>query len=200
MGHISTFSCFANKLITTGEGGMVLTSDEALAQRCRDLRNLCFLPQRRFLHTELGHQFRMTNMQAAVGVNQVKRIEAIVDRKRAIAAEYTARLGDLSMLGLPVEESWARSVYWVYALLLAEDHPLDAAAFASRLKDRGIETRPFFLGMHEQPVFHGMGLFVGERYPVTERIARKGLYIPSGLAITEQQMDLVCTAVRDVLN
>jgi perosamine synthetase len=178
---------------------MVLTSDEALARRCRDLRNLCFLPQRRFLHTELGHQFRMTNMQAAVGVNQVKRIETIVDRKRAIAAEYTARLSDLPMLQLPVEESWARSVYWVYALLLAEDFPLDAVGFAGRLKDRGIETRPFFLGMHEQPVFHDMGLFVGERYPVTERIARKGLYIPSGLAITEEQMDLVCAAVRDAL-
>jgi perosamine synthetase len=199
MGHISTFSFFANKLITTGEGGMVLTSDEQLAKRCRDLRNLCFLPERRFLHRELGHQVRLTNMQAAVGVNQVKRIETIVERKRAIAAEYTARLGDLPMLQLPIEESWARSVYWVYSLLLAEDHPLDAVAFADALKERGVETRPFFLGMHEQPVFHEMSLFVGESYPVTERIARKGLYVPSGLAITAEQMSLVCAAVRDVL-
>jgi perosamine synthetase len=199
MGHISTFSFFANKLITTGEGGMLLTSDERLAQRCRDLRNLCFLPERRFLHRELGHQFRLTNMQAAVGVNQVKRIESIVDRKRSIAAEYSARLGDLQMLQLPIEESWARSVYWVYSLLLADDHPMDAVSFTSALKAKGIETRPFFLGMHEQPVFHDMGLFVGEHYPVTERIARKGLYIPSGLAITAEQMDLVCAAVRDVL-
>lgn len=199
MGHISTFSFFANKLITTGEGGMVLTSDDELAKRCRDLRNLCFLPERRFLHRELGHQFRLTNMQAAVGVNQVKRIEAIVDRKRAIAAEYTSRLSNLQAIQLPVEESWARSVYWVYSLLLSEDHPLDAVSFAAALKARGIETRPFFLGMHEQPVFHDMGLFVGESYPVTEMIARKGLYIPSGLAITEQQMDQVCAAVRAVL-
>jgi perosamine synthetase len=199
MGRISTFSFFANKLITTGEGGMVLTSDEALAQRCRDLRNLCFRQDRRFLHTELGHQVRLTNMQAAVGVNQVKRIEAIVERKRAIAAEYTRGLSDLRSIQLPVEESWARSVFWVYSLLLAEDHPLDAAGFAAQLRERGIETRPFFLGMHEQPVFHDMGLFVGERYPVTEMIARKGLYVPSGLAITEEQMDLVCAAVRDVL-
>jgi perosamine synthetase len=103
------------------------------------------------------------------------------------------------MLQLPIEENWARSVYWVYSLLLAEDHPLDAVSFASALKERGIETRPFFLGMHEQPVFHDMGLFVDERYPVTERIARKGLYIPSGLAITGEQIDLVCAAVRDVL-
>lgn len=200
MGHIATFSFFANKLITTGEGGMVITSDDYLAKRCRDLRNLCFRPDRRFLHTELGHQFRMTNMQAAVGVNQIKRIEEIVKRKRAIAAAYTARLGNLRGVQLPMEENWGRSVFWVYPLLLADDHPLDAATFAAALKSEGVETRPFFLGMHEQPVFHDMGLFKGETYPVTERIARKGLYIPSGLAITEAQMDHVCAAVRNILN
>ena len=200
MGHIATFSFFANKLITTGEGGMLVTSDDHLAKRCRDLRNLCFRPDRRFLHTELGHQFRLTNMQAAIGVNQVKRIEEIVERKRAIAAAYTARLGDLPGVQLPMEENWGRSVFWVYPLLLAEDHPLDAVSFAAALKEAGVETRPFFLGMHEQPVLHDMGLFAGEFYPVTERIARKGLYIPSGLAITGEQMDHVCAAVRKILN
>ena len=200
MGHIATFSFFANKLITTGEGGMLITSDDHLAKRCRDLRNLCFRPDRRFLHTELGHQFRLTNMQAAVGVNQVKRIEDIVERKRAIAAEYTARLGDLPGVQLPMEENWGRSVFWVYPLLLDDDHPLDAANFAAALKAEGIESRPFFLGMHEQPVFHDMGLFLGETYPVTERIARKGLYIPSGLALTAEQMDHVCAAVRKILS
>ena len=200
MGHIATFSFFANKLITTGEGGMLITSDDHLAKRCRDLRNLCFRPDRRFLHTELGHQFRLTNMQAAVGVNQVKRIEDIVERKRSIAAEYTARLSDLPDVQLPMEENWGRSVFWVYPLLLDDDHPLDAASFAAALKAEGVESRPFFLGMHEQPVFHDMGLFLGENYPVTERIARKGLYIPSGLAITAEQMDHVCAAVRKILS
>lgn len=199
MGHIATFSFFANKLITTGEGGMVITSDDHLAKRCRDLRNLCFRPDRRFLHTEIGHQFRLTNMQAAVGVNQVKRIEEIVERKRAIAADYTARLGDLPRVQLPMEENWGRSVFWVYPLLLADDHPFDAVSLAAALKAEGVETRPFFLGMHEQPIFHDMGLFLGETHPVTERIARKGLYIPSGLAITEAQMDHVCAAVRKIL-
>lgn len=200
MGHIATFSFFANKLITTGEGGMLLTSDDHLAKRCRDLRNLCFRPERRFLHTELGHQYRMTNMQAAVGVNQVRRIEDIVERKRAIAADYTARLAGIPGVQLPMEENWGRSVFWVYPLLLAEDHPLDAASFAAAMREEGVETRPFFLGMHEQPVFHDMGLFLGETYPVTERIARKGLYIPSGLAITDAQMDHVCAAVRKILS
>jgi perosamine synthetase len=199
IGHIATFSFFANKLITTGEGGMVITNDPALAKRCRDLRNLCFRSDRRFLHTEHGHQFRLTNMQAALGVNQVKRIESIVDRKRDIAARYHAALCDIAGIQLPMEHDWAKSVFWVYSILLSDDRPLEAVAFATALKEREIETRPFFLGMHEQPVFHDMGLFKDEHYPVTERIARKGLYVPSGLAITEDQIDRVCDAVRAVL-
>jgi perosamine synthetase len=202
MGHISTFSFFANKLITTGEGGMVITSDEHLAERSRALRNLCFRADRRFLHTDHGYQFRMTNMQAAVGVNQVRRIDKIVARKRAIADAYKARLGHIDRLQLPMEKDWARSVFWVYSLLLSDDREIDAVGFAEQLKVRGVETRPFFLGMHEQPVFHDMGLFgdTAGQFPVTERIARKGLYLPSGMAITEQQIDAVCEAVEHVLN
>lgn len=199
IGHISTFSFFANKLITTGEGGMVLTSDDRMAERARSLRNLCFRTDRRFLHTEHGYQYRLTNMQAAVGVNQVKRIEDIVDRKRQIAADYTARLADIPGIQLPMERDWAKSVFWVYSILLGDERDLDAVGFATALRERGIETRPFFLGMHEQPVFHDLGLFKGEQYPVTERIARKGLYIPSGLGLTGEQMDIVSDAVRAVL-
>jgi perosamine synthetase len=199
IGHISTFSFFANKLITTGEGGMVITNNPDFAKRCRDLRNLCFRSDRRFLHTEHGHQFRLTNMQAALGVNQVKRIESIVDRKRRIAADYYERLNDIPGVQLPLELDWAKSVYWVYSILLDDSRDLEAVGFASALREKGVETRPFFLGMHEQPVFHDMGLFQGESYPVTERIARKGLYVPSGLAISEEQIDSVSKAVREVL-
>jgi perosamine synthetase len=202
IGHIATFSFFANKLITTGEGGMVVTNDDRLAERCRALRNLCFRSDRRFLHTEHGHQFRLTNMQAAVGVNQVRRIDKIVARKRKIAASYRERLSQIEGLQLPIEKDWGRSVFWVYSLLLGDERELDAAAFAALLKENGVETRPFFLGMHEQPVFHKMGLFGDRRgqYPVTEKIARKGLYVPSGLAITNAQIDLVCSAVEQILN
>lgn len=199
IGHISTFSFFANKLITTGEGGMVLTSDDHMAERSRALRNLCFRSDRRFLHTEHGYQYRLTNLQAAVGVNQVKRIEDIVDRKRRIAADYTARLEDIPGIQLPMEQDWARSVFWVYSILLGKERELDAVTLAADLRARGVETRPFFLGMHEQPVFHDLDLFKGERYPVTERIARKGLYIPSGLGLTDAQMDIVSDAVRAAL-
>jgi perosamine synthetase len=199
IGHIATFSFFANKLITTGEGGMVITNDPELAARSRSLRNLCFRSDRRFLHTELGHQFRLTNMQAALGVGQVKRIESIVDRKRWAAAEYTQRLSNLTQLQLPIELPWARSVFWVYGMVLADDVPFDATEFASRLRAHGVETRPFFLGMHEQPVFHDMGFFKGEQHPVSERIARRGLYLPSGLALTLDQIDAVSKAVRQAL-
>ena len=201
MGHIATFSFFANKLITTGEGGMLVTDDEKLAQKCKSLRNLCFIPERRFLHHELGHQFRMTNMQAAVGVNQVKRIEKIVERKRWIADQYKQRLSVLShRIQLPQEADWARSVYWIYSLLLKKDDSLSAVDFAKKLKEEGVETRPFFLGMHEQPVFHKMGLFNGEKYPVSEYIAEKGLYIPSGLGITLEQIEIVSDKVKKVLS
>jgi perosamine synthetase len=196
IGHISTFSFFANKLITTGEGGMVVTDDAAYAARARSLRNLCFRPDRRFLHSEHGYQFRLTNMQAALGVGQVRRIESIVERKRWAAREYTRRLKDLGELQLPTEELWARSVFWVYAMVLADDVPFDASEFARRLRVAGVETRPFFLGMHQQPVFHDMGLLKDARFPVCERIAERGLYVPSGLALTEEQIDQVAQQVR----
>lgn len=200
LGHIATFSFFANKLITTGEGGMVITDNAEFAERARSLRNLCFRKDRRFLHTELGHQFRLTNMQAALGVGQVRRIEKIVDKKRWIADEYKRRLSDLQGLQLPIENAWARSVFWVYGMVLSDDVPFGAAEFALRLSELGVETRPFFLGMHEQPAFHDLGMFKNEHHPVSERIARRGLYIPSGLALTLEQIEKVSEAVREALN
>ena len=199
IGHIATFSFFANKLITTGEGGMVITDNDAFAAKARGLRNLCFRQDRRFLHTEHGYQFRLTNMQAALGVGQVRRIEKIVDRKRWAAAEYTRRLKDLPQLHLPMEHDWAKSVYWIYGMVLSDDVPFDATEFAARLKKLNVETRPFFMGMHEQPVFHDMNLFRGESHPVSERIARRGLYVPSGLALTLEQIEQVSTAVHQAL-
>ena len=199
MGHISTFSFYANKLITTGEGGMVLTSDDTYAEKARGLRNLCFRPERRFYHTELGYNFRLTNLQAALGLAQLERFAEIVAKKRWMGKAYTERLKDIPCLQLPFEEPWARQVYWMYGVVLDESAGMDAAEFARRLQSLGVQTRPFFLGMHEQPVFLNRGLFHGERYPVAERIARQGLYLPSGLALTENQLEQVCEALREVL-
>jgi perosamine synthetase len=200
IGHISTFSFYANKLITTGEGGMVLVKSTEHAERARSLRNLCFQPARRFYHETLGYNYRMTNVQAAMGVGQIERIKETVTRKREIAHVYSAAFSDIPAIQLPAEMPWAQNVYWVYGLVLGEERQNDAQQIMSQLRTLGIETRPFFLGMHEQPVFHKMGLFCGERYPVAERLARKGFYIPNGLMLTDKQIDTVVAAVRECLS
>lgn len=197
---LATFSFYANKIITTGEGGMVLTSDTAIAARLRSLRNLCFRPERRFYHTEIGHNYRMTNVQAAIGLAQLERIDDHLERKRWMAARYHERLGDLPQVRLPIEKPGYRTVYWMYALVLSDDVPFDAVELASRLQKAGVQTRPLFLGMHEQPVFHARGLHIGEHYPVTERLARRGLYLPSGLTLTLDQIDAVSGALRKALS
>jgi perosamine synthetase len=198
-GASSTFSFYANKLITTGEGGMILTDDEALAVRLRSMRSLAFRADRPFYHTELGHQYRMTNVQAALGVSQVRRVSELVKRKRWLGEAYREQLADLNMLELPTEEPWARNVYWMYGIVLRDDAKVDAKELAARLANRGVETRPFFLGMHEQPALQDCGLFQGEHYPVSERLSRRGLYLPSGLGLTEIQLSRVCDAVQEIL-
>jgi perosamine synthetase len=198
-GQSSCFSFYANKLVTTGEGGMLLLDDERLAERARSLRNLGFEPGRRFLHTEAGFNFRLSNLQAALALSQIERMDEIVERKRHIGHAYTERLSEVPGLELQLQQPWARSVYWMYGLVLDERTGLDAEELARRLKLRGVETRPFFLGMHEQPVLRQRGLFAGESYPVAERIARQGLYLPSGLALQEAHIDQVCEAVREAL-
>jgi len=199
LGDLATFSFYANKLVTTGEGGMVVTDDDELAASLRRYRNLGFAPPRRFEHHELGHNFRMTNMQAAIGLAQVERIEETVAKKRWMAAAYGERLASLDGLQLPVQLLWARQVYWMYGVVLDDDLAFDAEELARRLHELGVQTRPFFLGMHEQPVLRERGLFGGESYPVAERIARRGLYLPSGLTLTEAQIDAVCDAVSAAL-
>lgn len=199
MGHFSCFSFYANKLVTTGEGGMVLTDDPLLAERARSHRNLCFRQEKRFYHTELGNNYRLTNLQASLGLAQMERIAGIIEKKRWIGKAYTERLQDIPEVQLPIEEPWARQVYWMYGLVLDKSARTNATEVAHLLKAKGVETRPFFLGMHEQPVFHKMGLFRNEKHPVAERISRQGLYLPSGLALTEKQLDEVVKAVREVL-
>ena len=200
LGTLSVFSFYANKIITTGEGGMVLTDDAGLAEKARALRDLCFRRERRFLHAELGYNYRLTNLQAALGVAQLARMEQLVERKRQMARLYSEKLRDIECLQLPVQKGWARNVYWMYGIVVDERTGLDARGLAMRLEERGIQTRPFFLGMHEQPVFLRRGLFHGESYPVAERLARQGLYLPSGLALTDEQIEYVCAALHDILS
>lgn len=199
-GDISTFSFYPNKHITTGEGGMIVTDDLVLAERCRSLRNLCFKPERRFVHDELGWNLRMTNLQAALGVAQLERLDEFVGIKRRMGARYTELLAGTSGIQLPLAHAdYAENIYWVYAMVLGDDVPFDAKEAMARLGKLGIGTRPFFWPMHEQPVFKKMGLFAGETHPVAERIAQRGFYIPSGMALTDAQMEQSATAVKEIL-
>ncbi|HYN80915.1 MAG TPA: DegT/DnrJ/EryC1/StrS family aminotransferase [Gemmatimonadaceae bacterium] len=198
-GDLSTFSFYPNKHITTGEGGMIVTDDEALAERCRSLRNLCFAP-RRFVHEELGWNFRMTNLQAALGLAQLERLDEFVARKRHSFARYMTLLADVGGIRLPVAcTEYADNINWVFGVVLDDEVPFDAMGAMTRLTKLGIGTRPFFWPMHEQPVFRRMGLFADERYPQAERIARRGFYLPSGLALTDDQIVRVAEAVRRIL-
>jgi perosamine synthetase len=199
-GAMSTFSFYPNKHVTTGEGGMIVTDSEALAERCRGLRNLCFQAERRFVHEELGWNFRMTNLQAALGLAQLERLDGFVERKRRMGRRYGELLAGLQGIELPpAEMPYARNIYWVYGLVLADGVPADAPEVMRRLGKLGIGTRPFFWPMHEQPVFLRRGLFHGERHPVAERIARRGLYLPSGLGLTDEELERSAVALRTVL-
>ena len=198
-GDISCFSFYANKTITTGEGGMVLTDNDELNEKLRRLRNLGFLPQRRFYHEELGYNFRMTNIQAAIGLAQLERIEKHINIKRKIGKLYTDLLKNIPYLQLPVEKEWVKNIYWMYGVVLDEKTRMNAKEFGKKLLKNGVQTRPFFLGMHEQSAFHKMGLFKDEHYPVAERIAKQGMYLPSGLTLTEEEIDVVSTKFKNTI-
>lgn len=197
-GEVSAFSFYANKNVACGEGGMVLTDRDDLAAILRARRNLCFGQADRFRHEDRGWNFRMTNLQAAIGCAQLEQIDRFVTRKLEMASRYSEGLAGLP-LQLPVVRPWARSSVWMYAVLLPDSVPFDASEFARRLAAEGVQTRPFFTGMHEQPVYRKMGLFGDARCPVTERLGRRGLYLPSGQAITDEQIEVVIRAVRSVL-
>lgn len=199
MGNAAAFSFYANKIITTGEGGMVVTDDPDISERATSYRNLCFKPEKRFYHTELGYNFRMSNLQAAIGVAQLERVEEFIAIKRTLGEYYRQKLSNIPGVRFQIEKPFARSVYWMYSIELDEATGIDAEMMMEKLKDEGIGTRPFFMGLHAQPVLNEMGLFIGEKYANTERAYRQGLYLPSGLTLKRSQIDLICNAVEDII-
>jgi perosamine synthetase len=199
-GDVATFSFYSNKLVTTGEGGMVLTDDDDIADRLRSRRNLCFQPDKRFVHEELGWNMRMSNMQAAVGCAQTERLPNMVERKREIGRRYQTLLRDTRGLQLPCARTdAAENIYWVFGVILGPEHTLSAKACMADLAREGIATRPFFWPIHEQPVLRRLGLFEGVRLPVSETLARRGFYIPSGPAITHEEQEFVARALTRTL-
>ena len=199
-GDISTFSFYPNKHITTGEGGMIVTDSKELAERCRSLRNLCFRKDIRYLHDEISDNYRFTNLQAAVGLAQLERLDEFVERKRAMGSYYTERLQGIEGLILPIKKTeYADNIYWIYGLVIEEEIEVDNRIMQKLLAEEGVASRTFFWCMHEQPVYFRKGMFLNEKYRNSEYLARKGFYIPSGLALTEEQMDRTVDAVKSVM-
>lgn len=196
-GHVNCFSFYANKIVTTGEGGMVITSDEKIAESARSLKDLAFSKERRFLHTGIGFNYRMTNIQAAIGLAQLERIDELVERRRAHAHLYSSLLDHIEGIKLPPEKEWAQNVYWMYSILIEPAFGISRDKLMSRLEEKGIETRTFFIPMHQQPVFQGMGVFKGEKYPIAEELAQKGMYLPSGSGLKAEEIEYICRAIKE---
>lgn len=197
-GDISTFSFYPNKHITTGEGGMILTDNEHFYERAKSLRNLCFNSERRFVHYELGFNYRMTNLQAALGVAQLEYIDDIIKRKREVGRLYRSLLKATTAYSfLPDEFDYAENIYWVFGILLTPDIGIDADSVMKKLAEKSIGTRPFFYPLHLQPVLKDM-VDAKKKYPNAEILSNYGLYLPSGLGITNEQIEEVASIINDI--
>jgi perosamine synthetase len=195
LGDMGCFSFYANKIITTGEGGMVTTNDDALAERLRLLRNLAF-QRPRFLHEHAGHNFRMTGYQAAMGLAQLERIGFVLAEKRRVAHAYDRLLEDVRGIVTPVELDWARNVYWMYGIVVTEEFPLTRDELMAYLAEREIESRTFFCPMNMQPFLRRQRGFREVECPVAERLWERGMYIPCGIDLPDETLAEIVDVIR----
>ena len=195
-GDLSTFSFYANKNITTGEGGMVLTNSPELKEKLLKIRNLGFGKERNYLHEDFGYQFRLSSLQAALGVPQIKRIDKIVHRKKEIFEHYKNLLKDIDFLDFLQIENWAKPSYWVVPIMLKSEF-LTAAEFRKSLESKGVETRPMFLGLDHQPIYSNLDFFGKSRFPKADSAYKRGLFLPSGVGTTEADIEFVCKKISE---
>jgi len=197
-GDVSCFSFYANKIISTGEGGMVLTNNKNFFENARSLRNLGFGKKERFVHERIAKNYRMTNLQAAVGLAQLKSINKFIKIKRDNAKAYLKELSQISGLQLPVEKENVKNVYWMFGIVWPKKN---AKFLADKLIKAGIQTRPFFYPLHLQPIFKKEKIkFRAGKCPNAEYIAKFGLYLPSGLALTNKEISFVCKSIKNSVN
>jgi len=196
LGAAGCFSFYGNKLITTGEGGMITTDDKEIALLAWNLRDHAFSEERHFWHKLVGYNYRMTNLQGAVGLAQLEQLDGLVAARRRNAAHYTRLLSGIPGITTPPEAPWAKSVFWMYGILVdAQAYGMDRDQLRRVLADRGVETRTFFIPMHCQPVYWQR--FRGERYPVAERLCRDGFYLPSASSLSAEEIDYVAGVIRE---
>lgn len=193
LGDVGVFSFYGNKIITSGEGGMLVTNDGALATRARLLKGQGMNPERRYWFPIIGYNYRMTNMQAAIGLAQLERIEWFMERRREVARWYDAALKSSSVLR-PSEADWAKNAYWLYSICVGEE--IDRDLLMEHLLERGIETRPFFYPMHRMPPYHEAAR---DAFPVATRLAARGLSLPSSASLSEQDIAFIARVLEECL-
>ena len=199
-GDISTFSFYANKQITTGEGGMITTNNKKLYEKSSSLRNLSFGKKDRFNHDDIGWNYRMTNIQASLGISQLKRINQIVRTKHKIGLEYYKRLKSNSNLYIPeIRKKYAKNIYWVVAILILNKKlKIDAKNMMKKLKAEGIATRPFFWPMHMQKILKKYNISKNTSFPNSNYICKYGLYLPSSLNLKTSEINFICSKINKI--
>jgi perosamine synthetase len=198
LGDVGCFSFFANKIITTGEGGMITTNDPTLLERMACLRDHGMSKDVRYWHDYAGFNYRMTNLQAAVGLAQMERIEDFLEYRLSVVERYNQQLSGIEGVILPPSAHWAKNVYWLYSIVLDEQKSgADRESVAAGLADRGIETRPFFHPLHGQPPYQSDNLNL---YPVTDWLAPRGLSLPTANDIPLDEVDRVCRAIERIIS
>jgi len=188
-GDIGCFSFYGNKIITTGEGGMCVTNNDDLAERMRLLRNQAMHPKRRYYHVDVGYNYRMTNVQAAIGLAQVRKLDTFIAIKRANARLYSLLLSDCDDIVLHPEEPWAKSTFWMYSVLVDKRDKV-----MLELKKEGIDTRPFFIPMHQLPPYHD-----NNGYPASDYLGMHGLNLPSSTRLTDDEVSFVCEKLLKIV-
>lgn len=196
---VGCFSFYANKIITTGEGGMLTTNDPALAERARSLKGLAFGKTNKFMHEDIGYNYRMTNLQAAFGAAQMTHADDLVARKRAMAAYYLTHLSIVPGLRLPIEKPYAKNVYWMFNVVLEGTLEGKRSEVMRALSERGIETREDFIPFNDQEIFIARGLTQPSDCPVASYAGRNGFYLPSGTDISEEEQAYVVEGVKAVV-
>jgi len=194
-GLASCYSFYGNKIITTGEGGIVVSDNKEFMDIVRNLKDVSFSPERHFWHKRLGYNFRMTNLAAAVGVAQVERFDELVQAHVSNAEYYNEGLKDVPGLKLPPQEDWAKNVYWMYGTSVLPEFGMTRDELRKFMADRGIETRTFFVPMHLQPYYYNTE--TDRPFPYSEKLSEQGMYIPSSSTLTNEQKDTVIQSIRD---
>ncbi len=200
LGDIGCFSFYANKIITTGEGGMLTTNNKFIADRARSLKSLAFGVKNKFMHSDIGYNYRMTNIQAAIGCAQVGKIEFIINKKREIALNYESRLNNLCGLQLPIEKSYAKNVYWMYHIILTNDLSKKRQIVMSKLLEKGIETREGFIPFNMQNIFIEKGFTNKYDCPNANKVAKSSFYLPSGTSLSNEDLVYVATNLKRILS